>query len=153
MLKAFQQSRSYLSWAVKDELSYERQKGRHFQWQGWNLGKAEELPQMCFMLFGLLVFLLSFSYKSLPSSPTEYIHQGLLANWKWLERRRKQRITQKYLTKTTRKMELLLAEKKTRGRKSHQKKKGEGSQNCAPYTGSFCLEQDKSFSNLHKTNV
>lgn len=49
-------------------------------------------------------------------------------------------------------MELLLAEKKTRGRKSHQKK-GEGSQNCAPYTGSFCLEKDKSFSNLHKTHV
>ena len=84
-----------------------------------------------------------------------------MANWKWLKRKRKQRITQKYLTKTTRKMELLLAEKKTRGRKSYQKGRGrgggggggEGSQNCAPYTGSFCLEKDKSFSNLHKTNV
>ena len=47
-----------------------------------------------------------------------------MANWKWLKRKRKQRITQKYLTKTTRKMELLLAEKKTRGRKSYQKGRG-----------------------------
>ena len=117
------------------------QKGRHCQWQGWNLGKAESLPQTRFMLFGLLVFLLFFSYKSLSSSPTEYIHQGLLVNWKWLERRRKQRITQKYLTKTTRKVALLLAEKKTRGRKSHKKSGGGGSQSCAPYTRSFCLEK------------
>ena len=64
-----------------------------------------------------------------------------MVNWKWLERRRKQRITQKYLTKTTRKVALLLAEKKTRGRKSHKKSGGGGSQSGAPDTRSFCLEK------------
>ena len=58
-----------------------------------------------------------------------------MVNWKWLERRRKQRITQKYLTKTTRKVALLLAEKKTRGRKSHKKSGGGGAKAVHPTQG------------------
>lgn len=140
VLKTFQQSRSYLSWAVKWAGLWKTESGRHFQWQGWNLGKAgkSNISNVLHALWPPFVFLSSafLINKSLPL----FLQLNISTRAYWLiemaGKKKEAKDNSKHLTKN-KKDGAAVSWKETRGRKSHQNKRREPKS--VPYTGVFSV--------------